>query len=365
MTVANPVSGARYAWIDVAKGFCITFIVFGHVVHSDMLAAVGGGGGWNELVRAFAPLRIPLFLFVSGYLAHSSMNRPLTSSFAKTGGLYALYVFWEVAFHVLQTMTQVVLDGARLDPIAWLSHVLGAVLLPQTLWYIWALPAYYLLSWWARRRFGERAAYAAIPLALLTILVPFVSLHPDGWVHFGETSLAPVLANALWFHLGLYGRDSWETLLTRASGLTFGLSALFYATTYLVARLSGADAYALIILAPIALLMATQCLGWADLQGRTARVLSRIGQLTLPVYVMHLFALSVLTAITKTAWSTAAATSMPLTYLLIIPPLATALLVWACRLVGRIILASPLRPILEPMRWPGRVEGKATAPSGA
>lgn len=365
MTAANPVVGQRYAWIDVAKGFCITFIVFGHVVNSNMMTAVGGGGAWSEFVRAFAPLRIPLFLFVSGYLAHSSMNRPLTSSFAKTGGLYALYVFWEVAFHALQTTTEVVFEGARPAPATWMIHMLGAILLPETLWYIWALPAYYLLSWLLRRLFGMYAVHAAIPLAILTVLVPFVSLHPDGWVHFGDTSLAPVLANALWFHAGIYGRESWDTLLARANGLTFALTPLFYATTYLVARLSGADTYALVILAPIALLMATQCLGWANLQSPIARLLSRIGQLTLPVYVMHLFLLSVLTALSKTAWSMAFATAAPALYFLLVPPLATALLVWTCRIAGRIILASPLRPLLEPMRWPARTKETTATPSRA
>jgi len=347
-------SKSRLAWIDVAKGFCITFIVFGHVVHSNMFAAVGGSTPWDELVRAFSPLRIPLFLFVSGYLASSSMDRPLSASFGKTGGLYLIYVVWELAFVSTRALTNSVLGGLPWDASHWMIHTSIAMVLPGTLWYIWALPAYYFASWVIRRVLGDRAAYAVWPMLALSALTPFVAGHADGWEHFGETSLGPVVANITWFHFGIYGRSTWSTLLKRANGSTFLHALLIYASLYLAARLSNVDTYAQFALAPFALLMATQFLGWGNLDRSGARLLSKLGKQTLPIYVMHLFGLSVLTVVANSAAITSVAVMAPIAYLILTPFIATTLLVGGCRVAGQLILGSPLKPLLEPMRWPVR-----------
>lgn len=140
----------RLTWVDRAKGLTIILVVMSHVIekHHFQLEwdlTVPSRGGWREINELFRPMRMPLFLMLSGLLASSALQRSWRQVFARrVANPYALYLMW-FAINVCAVVVFDFADAEGLELSA--TGLLRNLVIPQTtLWYMFALVAYFVAA---------------------------------------------------------------------------------------------------------------------------------------------------------------------------------------------------------------------------
>lgn len=178
--VTSPITQAtpdRLPWADTARGLSVTLIVILHlwaihltywITDSTVMRALA------DVVEWTAPLRIPLFFFVSGFLASRSLSRPWRQAWRgrvlSVAYLYIGWVSFSTAFLWIENRAR---NQPTENPVVTIAQNLFA---PQThLWYLWALIVLFMLVW------ATRAAPGWIVLAVgaaLSISAPFFLEQP-------------------------------------------------------------------------------------------------------------------------------------------------------------------------------------------
>ena len=135
----------RLDWPDVAKGFCMVLVVLWHVAlwMRDEFGGATAVAPWAVVAHYFSPLRMPLFFFISGFLSARALARPLQESRRRTIGLYYLYSLWTCLFLSRLFIPQA-RDGGQAPS---LSDLALSLLMPTSYWYLWALPAFFIFTW--------------------------------------------------------------------------------------------------------------------------------------------------------------------------------------------------------------------------
>ena len=333
-------------WIDFGRGSSILLVVLLHV--SLWIENEFNGGSpavWWLFSEAMAPIRMPLFFFISGYLAASAVRRPLKESKARTIGFYYIYAFWTALFLL---RLWVPIPGFDEHP-SWPSFIL-ALVLPTSFWYIWALAFFFVLAWSVERLLGAHSVWLTLPLTALAFAAPTIDAffrplleRPADPLMFGQMS-----ANFVWFFIGIHGQKWWQTIMNHSTGPLAATLAMLYLAVALAYVWTDAIAWTRPLLAAIGLVAVATAL--PHLPGRNAVVnwIEGVGKLTLPVYIFHIFAISALSGLVKlTGFSSIISADRQL-YGAIIPPILAALLAWVSLLLGRVILASPFRWTLSP-----------------
>ena len=342
----------RIEWIDVAKGFCIALVVLGHTVEWYSRAFTGSEPEiWSFLWIGLRPLRMPLFFMISGMLAVGAMRKPYRELWSKTGGLYALYCLWQIIYCV-----KLALPGGREGlPYPDAAQILGAFLLPTTLWYIWALPVFYTLAWVLDRWLGKNSVYALIPMLALAIAAPWIGQATENMLGpplFVVQSRA-VPGNLVWFYLGLQARP----LITGiAAGTTLprllASTALALAVIVLVRYFD--DDRLLVVATPFVLWAALEWLGRVRADAPYARPLAKVGRNTLPVYVLHTFVLTGLSFVVRALHIGDRLPVSAMWLQIVLPVCMTAALVVACLWAGRLFARMGLGFLTEPAPSPFR-----------
>lgn len=353
-------SPSRHEWADAARGLCIALVVLLHVsgwVNVGLLDRETGI--WLEISEWLRPLRMPLFFLVSGFLASPALGRPLTASRGRTLGVWYLYIFWS-----LLLTARLWIPDAR-EQLPGPGDAVQGLVLGSSYWYLYALPIFFLLSR-ASRGLSQRARWLPLlPLAALSALAP--ALHGVGGNALGPAMDPPMLdaiaANAVWFYLGSQILDQWLLLMRSARPTKLAVSVLLYITLYTALAWGGLLDFGWLALSGLAIYASSQFLGLARLTSRLARTLSMVGRQTLPVYVLHFFAVAFLSAGTKAlgleiqqgylAWS------------LLAPPLLAVAITSTAFVVGRAVLRSRAYWLLAPPRWlTGQTHRAAGEPQG-
>ncbi|MFC4257260.1 acyltransferase family protein [Altererythrobacter xixiisoli] len=339
---------ARLGWIDAAKGFSILLVVLLHVsgwfntdIHPESFVF------WHEFSAIFTPLRMPLFFFVSGFLAFSALRKPLTASYPKIFGLYFIYLFWTAAY-LLRTLHPALRGGHPApDPLGYLA----SLFLPTAFWYIWALPLLYLLAWLLHRAFGKNAVWVLVPAFALAWAYEPILAATQGLLSppLAMVMLESVASNAIWFFLGMYLRDPWKRVIGSANltkALSGGLAYLIIA----VAMVNyGVDAkISKLVIAPLALWVSAQFLGALNFDTLPGRVVSAVGRFTLPVYIFHLFGIAILSGLVKATGINTYLNAAGAGSSTILIPIITLLLVALSYAAGMIIRSSPFRALIVP-----------------
>ena len=337
----------RKAWIDVGKGTAMVLVV---LLHSSAWIETqfneGDSTFWFLFSEIFGPVRMPLFFFISGYLASPALRRPLGASKARTLGFLYIYALWTILF-VARLWLPVPGSGSDAPSVV---HAALAVLLPTSFWYLWALAVFFIVSWVALRLLGGRALWLIIPLTVLALAGVAIDAAeapaltaPMDTLKFGELA-----QNFVWFYAGLYLKEQWERALERATVRATLLMASVYAAGFAAIWTLDLLSPARPLLAALGLVLSAYALAVLPLDGVVGRVLAQIGKSTLPVYIFHIFLISVLSAAVKImGFDDIIAANLQL-WSVVLPPVMTALLVSLCMWVGGLVLRSPLRWTLSP-----------------
>lgn len=347
---ATGVVGARYLWVDAAKGICMALVVLRHLaLWFEGEINSGAPAVWWTVSEFLSPLRMPLFFFLSGFLAVRALSRPLRASQARTVGLYVVYALWTFLF--LSRLFLPVARGGGDAPTA--GELALSLVLPTSFWYLWALPAFFLLAWALQKVLGRHAAWALVPLLALSVAGQSIEDATIGVLTdpMDALKLGSVAENAVWFVLGVVGRPVWLAAMQKASLVRLVIGVVGYAVAY--AGLAAVDLLGpgKVILAVIALWVSLQALALIDMSSALMRAFAAVGRMTLPVYIFHIFAISVLSGAIGLSGLSRLLGEHAAVWGAVLPPVLAVAIILACRLVGGWILGSRLRWLLEPRAW--------------
>ncbi len=337
----------RKVWIDAAKGLCMILVVLRHsTLWIEGEFNEGAVTFWWQFSEFLSPIRMPLFFLISGYLVANAIQRPLSQSRARTFGMMYIYMFWTGLFLLRLWIPA---PGIQGETPSW-SHFLLAVLLPTSFWYLWALAFYFLLCWGVQRLFRKSALWLAIPLFALSFFTSvlndvFVPLIPQP---LDALKVGSIAQNFIWYFVGAFGRDIYDRLMESTSVSKASSWILFYVGAYAVAASFELQGVLHPILSLIAIIGIAYLIPLLPLNGLISRLCTWIGKQTLPVYIFHIFGISAISLMVKAVGLDTVITNSIGLASLVIPPLLTVFLVTISLALGRMILGSRSRFLLNP-----------------
>jgi uncharacterized membrane protein YcfT len=354
--------GERMQWVDAARGVCIVLV---SLFHAGLVFAGPYGvtnGIWPEVSDVLAPLRMPLFFFVSGLLARGALTRPLARTRRRTVGLFYLYALWTLLHLYVAALWR---GWALPDP----GLAALAALLPAGSWYLYALVVFFLVAVAADRLLRGSAVWVLLPALVLSVCAPMVDTVSAGLLPwpYGPVFFGSMAANLVWFLAGVFGSAALAAVRARATWWRLAASVAVFAALTSVAFGMGVQRDAKPLLSLVALFAALQLFALVPLDNPAGRLVAAIGRRTLPIYVMQWIPMVAIMFITDAetgifGWGISDAVAN-----LVIP--ATAVLMvafgwWAGWGIDRVSL---LRPLLHAPAWligrpemsqPGRREGR-------
>lgn len=283
----------RVAWIDIAKALAILLVVVFHISvwFSYSVVPVAAGGSeisfWREISNALIPVRIPLFFLVSGVLAHRAVTRTW-AELARTrfAGLLWPFALWTALIALPWSLR---VDHA--DPSANFGTAGAAVVFAGA--HFWYLPALVLFLALAKavRPHPVIALLAAVIVSVVIapllspvygLLGPVLGVNLERWLHF-----------ALWFLAGCFfplvvrRAAEWNAML-----VPVGIAGLI-AGRWLLINVSSHPAVTLAIgaVGVVTLVILSR---WVARWGVVRRMGGYLARRTLPIYVVHAFALELL-----------------------------------------------------------------------
>ena len=263
----------RIDWADYAKGLTIILVVYGHAVVGVAKDVAIDPSVYAYAMKPFSQFRMPVFFFVAGLFAAFSLRRD-PPSFVDRTLLPLLYVF--VVWNLLQWGARVAFAPWANTPIEPWRILLFPVRPINITWFIWALIAYYLVAYAARR----------LPTAVIVAVGAILAATPvpDGWFYVYQQS--PKFF--VYFALGIACSNAVLALDTRSRGGALGLLTLAYLTAALLAIHLGADEIPIVDFACSLLGISwvlTLCMVLAEHEW--CGWLRSVGNWSLPIFVTH------------------------------------------------------------------------------
>jgi uncharacterized membrane protein YcfT len=214
----------RVDWVDYAKGFCIVMVV---MMHSTLgVEAAAGREGWMHALVAFAkPFRMPDFFLISGLFLARVIDRDWRTYLdRKVVHFFYFYVLW-ITIQIGMKAPVVAAQAAD----GWgevLRFYLLAFIEPfGTLWFIYLLPVFFVVTKLARR---------VPPLAIFAVAAA-LEIAP---IHTGWTLIDEFAGRYVYFFIGYwlapYVFKFAETMLTRPAAAMAGLAVWAIANGVLV-----------------------------------------------------------------------------------------------------------------------------------
>ncbi len=180
------IESGRVDWVDYLKGFCILLVVMLHAVES-VEQAVGQTGWMHLFLEISQPMRMPAFFLASGLFFMRSVDKPPAHFFdSKILHFAYFYILWltiQFAFKA-PGMAQ---EGGFAAPVE--SYLLAFVQPFGTLWFIYILPVFFVVTRLVRHIEPEKVLAVALVLQIMPI-------------HTGSMIIDPFASYYLWFFVG-------------------------------------------------------------------------------------------------------------------------------------------------------------------
>ncbi|WP_306308788.1 acyltransferase family protein [Flavimaribacter sediminis] len=176
----------RIGWVDYLKGFSILLVVMMHSV-LGVEEAMGSEGWMHVFVQTAQPFRMPAFFMVAGLFLMRSIDRPLDRYIdTKVVHFVYFYLLWLTIQFAFKAPGMALEGGLAAPPIAWLTALVQPF---GTLWFIYVLPIFFLVTRALRRLPAAAVAIAALVLQMLP-------------VHTGLVVIDEFASYYVWFFIG-------------------------------------------------------------------------------------------------------------------------------------------------------------------
>lgn len=340
-------TGGRIPWADAAKGVTILFVVLWHVTLKHYQVVDWGIPanilqGWDSVVLALRPLRMPLFFLLSGFFAWRALARPWRATFTKrVMKPYWIYLVWMTLTTIVYAFDPA-LNIAHGDSLGW--WVIGLFVAYSHPWYIYAITAYFVFAKLVRGMPTVPVLVAAAALSLVASINGLIPLP-------GNT--VSIARNLFWFLLGAYLPRLLPAVAASASWVRAAGSAALYGALTVAANSFGLqDAIGVEMLQSLLIVLAAlDVLVLICRAESLTRPALWLGSRTMPIYLIHIFLLLALHEV---------ALRLPLdlshgpglVVAVLYPLLATTAIVIASLGVERLLLAIRLTWLFE-LPWRG------------
>jgi peptidoglycan/LPS O-acetylase OafA/YrhL len=285
--------------LDVAKGIAILGVVLLHA-HA-WLASIGVESQVLDFVAGRMTIPLPEFFLVSALVVSSSLVGPLASRstlWRRVAPLLWLYLLWQPLVFAYRVFGDLLVTR---EPVDWSGELLRFVAFPVRpngeLWYLWALAVLFVVT------FATRRAPAAVVMPVAAVLT--IAVFGFGRVILGDTlwhQLGPGLQQLLPHALFVLVGARWGRALLTAARRTPWWGAVAAVVVWQgwavavstfppVAKEAGVPLQ--VVLGSAATFMAAAVVSRA----RISRPFAALGRGSLPVYILHTAAISVVLAI--------------------------------------------------------------------
>ncbi|MCM2131698.1 acyltransferase family protein [Larsenimonas rhizosphaerae] len=281
----------RLEWIDAVKGASILLIVFYHTIifclDEQFLGDLYSHRILVILATVLVPLRVPLFFLVSGFLAASAIDRKSWGSVfhGRIANISWIYLVW----FILQWITALLVfhlgnpDIMPRDPAFNLATLTHDFLTGESAtWYLYALVLYFI--------FSKIIHHSKIILVGLAVVA---SIYADTFIE--SWNLRSIGQNIIFFVAGYAFKEQINSRFKAFS------TPRFLATTLISLLLLGLASKFSLMRAPgfrmvLAFMMIFAAIDLLSLLSRYFKMtlLKRIGQNTLPVYVIHFILIQII-----------------------------------------------------------------------
>ena len=176
----------RVGWVDYLKGFSILLVVMMHSV-LGVEEAMGSEGWMHVFVQTAQPFRMPAFFMVAGLFLMRSIDRPLDRYIdSKVVHFVYFYLLWLTIQFAFKAPGMAMEGGLAAPLIAWLTALVQPF---GTLWFIYILPIFFLVTRAVRR----------LPAAAVTIAALILQMLP---IHTGVVVIDEFASYYVWFFIG-------------------------------------------------------------------------------------------------------------------------------------------------------------------
>lgn len=268
------VPAERLAWPDVARGLSVVLIVMLHLWATHLVFWIGDQQIMTimgAVIDWTSPLRVPLFFFVSGYLASRALKSPWRTAWrGRVVSVAYLYVLWVAIIAVFAWLDNTANGFSSVDPLAMVLQNIGS---PEThMWYLWALIVLFIAAW------ATRAVPAWVVIgvgAAVSIGAPFLLEQP----------YRQVAAAALFYALGARLPAVSDWLTSRRGVWIFLAAAALYTASMLLGPtgpygLADPLTSCIGVAATIAIIGVIANRPWMT-------VFRKVGRNTLPVFILN------------------------------------------------------------------------------
>lgn len=334
----------RLGWLDTARGMAVALVVLYHAVLSaESVSSVGGL--WLPFISFFQPLRLPLLFFVSGMLSASAVERSWRwLARNRVGTLLWCYALWTaLTFLVFWFVPYTRPDAPRRGMLPMVE----SLVLPHTgLWYLLSL-AVMVVAAKALRRVPAWPVLAAT--GVLSAAMGADAFGAGLWWSWANT-----LSYAFFFFLGLEFRGPGIRLVEAHSRpRPTAVAAAGYVVAVGLAAYFGLQGLPGIRVVISVLAIAAALLVAAQICGKTwAAWLTRIGAMTLPIYVSHEIVIGALAAVVQPVGASVSGVGFGLPVAFAAVAVVTGM--WLNHVLGRVpgIFRTPWPTTAVPRRVP-------------
>lgn len=323
----------RVAWVDAAKGLCIILVV---MMHSTLgLGATVGREGWLHVLVEFAqPFRIPAFFLIAGLFLSRTIDAPWRRYLdRKVLHFIYFYLLWMLIQSAVKTLPA---EGGE----DFLRESALALIEPfGTLWFIYLLPVFFVVTKLARR--------APVWIVLAEAVALNLWPHETGWTAIDEFMKRYVFFFAGYafapyvFRLAEQARRTPDIAIA-ATGAAFALiaAALF--------GFGAGAAHASIVALPLAAIGAAGLIVVASLASdtRAGRMLRACGEQSIVIYLAFFLPMAATRMLLVQSGAVGSILDVGTASVII-----TVLAVTTPLILRRLIGEGPLRWLFERPRW--------------
>jgi fucose 4-O-acetylase-like acetyltransferase len=159
--------------------------------------------------------------------------------------------------------------------------------------------------------------------------------------------LASLAAHFAWFYLGVHGRSLWDRTMASAAYWKLALAGCCYLIVCVPMMVFDLDVQLRVLLSCLALYAMAQLVGLVRMDSFLPRMLQRLGSQTLPVYIFHIFLISLISALVKISGLLPVLQGHLFVSNALLPPLVTLPIVMATVWLGAKLRSGPFRWLLE------------------